>query len=265
MNARLYDPALGRFLSPDPFVQAPDFSQSYNRYSYCLNNPLRYTDPSGEYALIDDIIAAVIGGVINVAVNAFQGNIHSVGQGFAQFGIGAAAGWATIYAGPAVGGAIMGAGNSFVNQGFGTNGNWNWSNISGQTVFIDGIVGGLTGQIGSQLSGMISPYVSNLTSNLGGQAIQQAATQSLTGSATGFVLNTGGALLSGENIGDALKAGGKGALTGFAIGTVSGVASGMRSAYKAGENPWNGNVKYEVGSVGAKGTSFDLKKSVIII
>ena len=48
MNARLYDPVLGRFLSPDPFVQAPSFSQSYNRYSYCLNNPLVYTDPSGE-------------------------------------------------------------------------------------------------------------------------------------------------------------------------------------------------------------------------
>jgi RHS repeat-associated protein len=48
MNARLYDPAVGRFLSPDPFVQMPDFSQSFNRYSYCLNNPLKYTDPNGE-------------------------------------------------------------------------------------------------------------------------------------------------------------------------------------------------------------------------
>jgi len=47
MNARLYDPLLGRFLSPDPFVQAPGLSQSYNRYSYCINNPLIYTDPSG--------------------------------------------------------------------------------------------------------------------------------------------------------------------------------------------------------------------------
>jgi len=48
MNARLYDPAVGRFLSPDPYVQSSDFSQGYNRYSYCLNNPLRYTDPTGE-------------------------------------------------------------------------------------------------------------------------------------------------------------------------------------------------------------------------
>ena len=48
MNGRVYDPALGRFLSPDPFVQDPVNSQSFNRYSYCLNNPLIYTDPDGE-------------------------------------------------------------------------------------------------------------------------------------------------------------------------------------------------------------------------
>lgn len=47
MNARLYDPAVGRFLSPDPIVQAPDNTQNYNRYSYCLNNPLRFVDESG--------------------------------------------------------------------------------------------------------------------------------------------------------------------------------------------------------------------------
>ena len=46
-NFRYYDPELGRFIQPDDRI--PDFSnpQSYNRYSYCLNNPLRYTDPDG--------------------------------------------------------------------------------------------------------------------------------------------------------------------------------------------------------------------------
>ncbi|MBP7496738.1 MAG: hypothetical protein KA792_03645 [Bacteroidales bacterium] len=48
MNGRLYDPLLGRMLSPDNFVQSPMFSQSYNRFAYCVNNPLKYTDPSGE-------------------------------------------------------------------------------------------------------------------------------------------------------------------------------------------------------------------------
>ncbi|MER2490286.1 RHS repeat domain-containing protein, partial [Catenovulum sediminis] len=47
MQGRVYDPVIGRFLSPDPIVQAPYFSQSWNSYSYAWNNPLLYTDPSG--------------------------------------------------------------------------------------------------------------------------------------------------------------------------------------------------------------------------
>ena len=47
MNGRLQDPAIGRFISADPFVQSPDVSQSYNRYAYVWNNPLTMTDPSG--------------------------------------------------------------------------------------------------------------------------------------------------------------------------------------------------------------------------
>jgi len=49
MNGRIYDPRLGRFLQADPFVQAPRNGQSLNRYSYALNNPLSYTDPSGYF------------------------------------------------------------------------------------------------------------------------------------------------------------------------------------------------------------------------
>ena len=47
MNGRIYDPASGRFLQADPIVQSPENSQSYNRYSYVMNNPLSLTDPSG--------------------------------------------------------------------------------------------------------------------------------------------------------------------------------------------------------------------------
>ena len=57
-NGRLYDSVLGRFLSPDNYVKMPDNSQSFNRYSYCLNNPLKYTDPSGNLFGIDDAIIA---------------------------------------------------------------------------------------------------------------------------------------------------------------------------------------------------------------
>ncbi len=47
MNGRVYDPSVSHMLSADPFVQFPADGQSYNRYSYVFNNPLRYTDPSG--------------------------------------------------------------------------------------------------------------------------------------------------------------------------------------------------------------------------
>jgi len=49
MNGRIYDPTLGRFLQADPFIQFPKNSQSYNRYSYVLNNPMSFTDPSGYF------------------------------------------------------------------------------------------------------------------------------------------------------------------------------------------------------------------------
>ena len=61
MNGRVYDPILGRMLSPDRFVPDPLSSQGYNRYSYVLNNPLRYTDPSGDIVIAPIIIGAAIG------------------------------------------------------------------------------------------------------------------------------------------------------------------------------------------------------------
>ena len=52
-NARYYDPALGRFASADTIVPQPGNPQSLNRYSYVLNNALRYTDPSGHAHCVD--------------------------------------------------------------------------------------------------------------------------------------------------------------------------------------------------------------------
>ena len=46
-ETRMYDPLVGRMLSPDIVIQDEQNSQAYNRYSYCFNNPLKYTDPSG--------------------------------------------------------------------------------------------------------------------------------------------------------------------------------------------------------------------------
>ncbi|WP_231100769.1 SpvB/TcaC N-terminal domain-containing protein [Pseudoalteromonas luteoviolacea] len=49
MNGRIYDSSTGRFMQADPFVQAPANLQNYNPYTYVLNNPLSYTDPSGYF------------------------------------------------------------------------------------------------------------------------------------------------------------------------------------------------------------------------
>ena len=53
-RARWYDPALGRFISADTLVPEPGDPQSLNRFSYVNNNPLRYTDPTGHYLLLED-------------------------------------------------------------------------------------------------------------------------------------------------------------------------------------------------------------------
>jgi len=47
MNGRVYDPLTAMFFSPDPFIQSPGDWKNYNRYGYCMNNPTRYTDPTG--------------------------------------------------------------------------------------------------------------------------------------------------------------------------------------------------------------------------
>lgn len=49
MNGRMYDPLSSTFLSPDPYIQSPGNWFNYNRYAYCMNNPLRYMDSSGEF------------------------------------------------------------------------------------------------------------------------------------------------------------------------------------------------------------------------
>jgi RHS repeat-associated protein len=47
MNGRVEDSITGRFLSPDPNIPDPGFTQSYNRYAYVNNNPMTFIDPNG--------------------------------------------------------------------------------------------------------------------------------------------------------------------------------------------------------------------------
>ncbi|UPT69792.1 MAG: RHS repeat-associated core domain-containing protein [Flavobacterium sp. JAD_PAG50586_2] len=76
MNGRLYDPQLKRFLSPDNFVQDPYNTQNYNRYGYVLNNPLLYTDPSGEELTL--LGTFLVGCAIAVTMNAIENMINGI-------------------------------------------------------------------------------------------------------------------------------------------------------------------------------------------
>jgi RHS repeat-associated protein len=46
-HARMYDPALGRFVQPDTIIPSANSPQSWNRFSYVQNNPINRTDPTG--------------------------------------------------------------------------------------------------------------------------------------------------------------------------------------------------------------------------
>ena len=52
-KARFYSPCIMQFHQPDTLIPEPYNPQSYNRYSYGLNNPSRYTDPSGHVPACD--------------------------------------------------------------------------------------------------------------------------------------------------------------------------------------------------------------------
>lgn len=95
MNGRMYDSKLHTFLSVDNNIQEPFNTQNYNRFAYVLNNPLMYTDYSGEIFGIDDVLFAVIVGAL---VGGYSGYKIAKAQGISGWGM----------AGYIVGGAVIG-------------------------------------------------------------------------------------------------------------------------------------------------------------
>ncbi len=92
MNGRMYDANLGRFLSPDNFVQDPYNTQSFNRYGYVWNNPLSYNDPTGEIVWVAVLVGVIVGAVSGAA--AYIGQAIQTGNwswgGFAMAVLGGA-------------------------------------------------------------------------------------------------------------------------------------------------------------------------------
>ena len=171
MNGRLYDPVLGRFLSPDNYVQMPDFSQSFNRYAYCINNPLKYNDPSGELFGLDDafLIFGLASGALmgaaqadmnggNFWAGALKGLVTSALSTIGTAGIGQALG----HAAGTIGTELLRAGLHGLNNGI-------ISAINGNnfgTGFLTGSISSFAGS-GAQMAGFSSLGVIASTTTAG--------------------------------------------------------------------------------------------------
>jgi RHS repeat-associated protein len=84
MGGRIYDPLAGRFMSPDPIMQAPYWSQGQNRYSYVFNDPINFTDPSGFEAAAGGaglMGGLMVGGLVNVGIQSGVITAGGVGVG----------------------------------------------------------------------------------------------------------------------------------------------------------------------------------------
>ncbi len=157
MNGRVYDPLIARFLSPDNYVQLPDNTQGFNRYNYCLNNPLVNIDPDGNNP------------VAMVAIVAYQALVTGLssmksGDGFLPgFVKGAAIGTISVGIGASIPPIIQGSGAlaGFVNatvpaaisngitcmmNSYITNKPFDWEEWSINTA-VAGAIGGISGGI----------------------------------------------------------------------------------------------------------------------
>ncbi len=227
MNGRVYDPLVGRFLSPDPFVQDISNSQSYNRYSYCFNNPFKYTDPDGEIALVDDLVLGLIGGTINWLQNGAQFN----GHGAAYFGVGFVGGALSEYITPVGAAALVGSGNSTLGSYYSTGHVDPGAVIQGAVT--SGIVSGLTMGLGQSLA----PFANNALSGIASPVLRGAITQGVIGTGLGAI---GGGLGSVMNEGNFWEGAGQGALWGGGIGFATGAYDGYQYARARYLSPWTG-------------------------
>jgi RHS repeat-associated protein len=215
MNARVYDPAIGRFMSPDPIIQDPYDLQSYNRYSYVRNNPLLYLDPSGHnfFSSLGHSIShawksvwnSTVGRIaITVAVAYFTGyydwGTSALGSGTSYVGVFGTAG---------VGNSVAaGFAGSFVGSG---------GNVQA------GLQGALTGAMFYGV-GSAFPYGSDPVMNVVGHAVVGCASASMShGNCSSGAISAGFADIASNNMPGFIK--GDQALELTYVSVVGGTAS----------------------------------------
>ncbi|WP_348734781.1 RHS repeat-associated core domain-containing protein, partial [Rheinheimera texasensis] len=150
MGGRTYNPVLGRFMQADPFIQQPSNLQSFNRYSYVLNNPMSYTDPSGYLFKALNKLLGDLAPLVSIAIAVYLPGMNFL-QGLHAAQIGAITGF--VSGGVATGslrGALTGA---LSGAAFGSLHNWK-SNLVAKGIDYGRIAAhGIVGGISSELSG----------------------------------------------------------------------------------------------------------------
>jgi len=224
-RARLYDDELGIFYAVDPA------GQNFSPFSYAGNNPVIFVDENGRWFGIDDLIAAAIGGVVNLTVNLIQGNVNNFWEGLGYFGAGAVAGDLALYgpAGWAAGGAIIGASNNLLQGG----------NLGSATV--QGLIGGISGIAGGYAASWASANLGGLIVN----GLNINANSAIAGGIFGSVGGVGGAfgggfttgLITTGDIGSAFEMGISGIPLGLTTGGITGFSSNI-SRNIANERNW---------------------------
>ena len=141
MNGRIFDPYGGRFLQPDPVIQAPDNTQSWNAYTYCFNNPLNATDPTGMMTKYFDQILSL---GMAVVYGAITGDLRGAGMVYSAMLAATVGGYMTSYAATGSNSAsVRGALTALVTFGIANSG---WSAY--EQVFAQAVTGGVMESLG---------------------------------------------------------------------------------------------------------------------
>ena len=194
LRARQYDPETGRFLSPDPVLGSPTNPATLNRYVYVSNNPLRYTDPTGEWLNI--VIGAIIGAAVGYVGCGLATGGWTSGNCLVAAGAGALIG--------AVAGATFGASLAIAGSaGLGTaaaGGGFTFAGLSGLAAFTFAGAGSgaVAGGAGYMLSGGIAVASGKEWQFNGGDfvhSVGMGAIEGAIGGAAGYGLGVAGSRL----------------------------------------------------------------------